>query len=79
VAPEAEDPKAKLDPERLGRCESCGASTWVVNEGRYALVEVNDSGPIVTEAGPHAGYALPLYAVVCDSCGNVRLLHANLL
>lgn len=51
-------------------CESCGNTSWMIQDGEYALVEV--VGGNLAESG------IPVSAVVCDQCGFTRL-YSNLI
>lgn len=50
-------------------CSVCGSETWVLHETLYMMQEYDPS------PNP-AGFTMPLVVVMCQSCGNTKLLNA---
>lgn len=55
---------------RNSECGSCGNTSWMVQDGEFALVEVS--------GGDFSPSGIPLTAVVCSQCGLIRL-YSNLV
>jgi hypothetical protein len=53
-------------------CEACGAKTWVIQDARYALIAVEEDWNEL-RLDPKQG--LMVTPMICQNCGNVRLLH----
>jgi hypothetical protein len=56
---------------RNPECDSCGSSSWAIQDGEFALVEVS-SGDL------DLGSGIGTTAVVCQGCGYIRL-YSNLI
>jgi hypothetical protein len=49
-------------------CESCGETpTWNIQDGTFALLEITADDDLDPANG------IPVYAVVCGTCGFIRL------
>jgi hypothetical protein len=66
-----EGTKPQLDPTKIGPCESCGVDRqWHPQDGRFVLVALDAANKTsIIEGGP----VLPVRALVCGNCANVRL------
>lgn len=73
MAANPDGPKAKLEAKGVaGQCEACGANSWAIGRDRSALVTLSPSGALT-------GQGLPVYTMICNTCGYVRMFHADLL
>jgi hypothetical protein len=52
---------------RNPECGSCGATEWMIQDGKYMVPEVDGPG---SPPGPPSG--IPVYASVCAGCGLIR-------
>lgn len=60
--------RAELDSKnvKLEACDLCQHTAWTINAGTFFIAE--------NTMRPREG--IPLRVIVCNHCGNVRLLHA---
>jgi hypothetical protein len=73
MATNPERPKTQLDGHLASKCDLCGASEWALPPDTYALIAHEPGGGIDVRGAR----ALSLRAIVCKSCGVVRLLDAE--
>jgi hypothetical protein len=72
-----------MDQERLraaakekglgGECPFCRHSSWAPGESTYLVQALDSSGTVEVGRGFHAA------AIICTSCGFIRLHHADFL